>query len=66
MAQRTITMKGRPLVLSGNAVNVGDKAPDFEVVGRDLSLVKFSSFAGKVCIISSTGYQRLRYNDAAI
>jgi thiol peroxidase len=53
MAQRTITMKGRPLVLSGNAVNVGDKAPDFEVVGRDLSLVKFSSFAGKVCIISS-------------
>jgi thiol peroxidase len=53
MAQRTITMKGKSLVLSGNAVNVGDKAPDFEVVGRDLSLVKFSSFAGKVCIISS-------------
>lgn len=52
MAQKTVTMKGKPLVLSGNAVKVGDKAPDFEVVGKDLSPVKFSSFAGRVCIIS--------------
>jgi thiol peroxidase len=45
-------MKGKPLVLAGNEIKVGDKAPDFEVVGKDLSTVKFSSFAGKVCIIS--------------
>ncbi|MDD5135388.1 MAG: thiol peroxidase [Phycisphaerae bacterium] len=52
MAQRTVTMKGNPLVLTGNVVKVGDKAPDFEVIGKDLSGVKFSSFAGRVCIIS--------------
>lgn len=47
-----VTMKGKPIVLVGDAVNVGDKAPDFEVVAKDLSTVKFSSFAGKICIIS--------------
>ena len=48
-----VTMKGKPLTLVGNEVKVGDKAPDFEVVANDLSLVKFSSFQGKVCLISS-------------
>ena len=47
-----VTMKGKPVVLLGNAIKVGDKAPDFEVVSKDLSTVKFSSFAGKVCVIS--------------
>jgi thiol peroxidase len=47
-----VTMKGKPLTLVGNEVKVGDKAPDFEVVAKDLSPVKFSSFAGKICIIS--------------
>ncbi|OHB56590.1 MAG: lipid hydroperoxide peroxidase [Planctomycetes bacterium RBG_13_44_8b] len=50
--QGIVTMKGEPLTLVGNVVNLGDKAPDFEVVAKDLSIVKFSSFAGKVCIIS--------------
>lgn len=48
-----VTMKGSPLTLVGNEVEVGDSAPDFEVVANDLSPVKFSSFRGKVCIISS-------------
>jgi thiol peroxidase len=47
-----VTMKGKPIVLVGNEVKVGDKAPDFEVVSKDLSAVKFSSFAGKICVIS--------------
>ncbi len=47
-----VTMKGNPITLIGNEVKAGDKSPDFEVVGKDLSAVKFSSFAGKVCIIS--------------
>ena len=47
-----VTMKGKPIVLLGNAVKVGDKSPDFEVVAKDLSTVKFSSFAGRVCVIS--------------
>lgn len=52
MANRTVNMKGKPLVLAGSEIKVGDKAPDFEVVSKDLSAVKFSAFAGKVCIIS--------------
>jgi len=55
MKERTgiITMKGSPLTLVGNEVRVGDKAPDFEVLDNDLSPVRFSSFGGKLCIISS-------------
>jgi len=48
-----VTMKGRPLTLLGSEIEAGDKAPDFEVVANDLTTVKFSSFAGRVCIISS-------------
>jgi thioredoxin-dependent peroxiredoxin len=48
-----VTMKGKPVVLLGQAVKVGQNAPDFEVTANDLSPVKFSSYAGKVCIIAS-------------
>ncbi len=48
-----ITMKASPLTLLGDTVKVGQEAPDFEVVANDLSTVRFSSFRGKVCIISS-------------
>lgn len=48
-----VTMKGKPITLVGQAVKVGQEAPDFEVTANDLSPVKFSSFAGKVCIIAS-------------
>ncbi len=55
MEERTglVTMKGQSLTLLGNELKVGQKAPDFEVVANDLSTVRFSSFQGKVCIISS-------------
>ena len=46
-------MKGEPLTLAGKQVKVGDLAEDFEVVANDLSVFKFSSFRGKVCLISS-------------
>jgi thioredoxin-dependent peroxiredoxin len=48
-----VTVKGNPVTLIGNEVKVGDKAMDFEVIANDLSTVKFSSFKGKVCIITS-------------
>jgi thiol peroxidase len=48
-----ITMKGKPLTLLGKGVKVGDSAPDFEVVANDMSAVRFSSYHGKVCIITS-------------
>ena len=48
-----ITMKGNPLTLVGKALKVGDTAPDFEVIGNDMSPVQFSSYRGKICILSS-------------
>jgi len=48
-----ITMKGNPLTLVGNEVRVGERAPDFMVLDNDLTLVQFSSYRGKICILSS-------------
>ena len=48
-----VTMKGNPLTLVGKPPRPGDAAPDFDVVGNDLSPVPFSSFTGKVCVILS-------------
>ena len=55
MEERTglVTMRGNPMTLVGHALKLGNKAPDFEVTGNDMKPVKFSSFLGKVCIISS-------------
>ncbi len=48
-----ITFKGNPLTLVGNEVKVGQKAPDFIAIDNNLSPVRFSSYLGKACIISS-------------
>jgi thiol peroxidase len=55
MKERTglVTMKGNPVTLLGNEVNVGQQAPDVELVANDLSTVRLSSFSGKVRIITS-------------
>ena len=55
MEERTgiITMRGNPLTLVGKELKVGDTAPDFGVIGNDMSPVKFSSYRGKICILSS-------------
>jgi len=50
--KRTVTMKGSPLELVGSEIAVGQAVPDFEVVDKNLAAVKFSSFSGKICIIS--------------
>ena len=47
------TIEGKPLTLVGEEVKVGDKAPDFTVLDNDLSPVNFSTYRGKICIISS-------------
>jgi len=44
---------GNPLTLLGNELKVGESAPDFVVLDNNLSPVSFSSFRGKVCILSS-------------
>jgi len=48
-----VTMRGNPVVLLGNEIKVGDKAPDFVVVANDLKPVSLSDYGGKICIISS-------------
>jgi thiol peroxidase len=55
MKERTglITMRGNALTLIGNEVKAGEMAPDFVVLDNNLSPVKFSSFRGKICVVTS-------------
>jgi thiol peroxidase len=46
-----VKFQGNPLTLVGNELNVGDAAPEAEVLANDLSPVKLSGFGGKVCVI---------------
>ncbi len=55
MAERPgiITMKGNPLTLMGREIQVGDQAPDCEVIANDLSPFKLASLKGQVAILSA-------------
>jgi len=46
-------MRGNPVTLLGEELKVGDHAPDFVVLANDLKPIEFSSFRGKVCVISA-------------
>jgi thiol peroxidase len=48
-----VTMRGNPLTLLGKELNVGESAPDIEVLNNDLTPVKLSSYRGQVCIVST-------------
>ncbi|KDA53035.1 hypothetical protein EG19_07940 [Thermoanaerobaculum aquaticum] len=48
-----ITSRGKPLTLLGHRVQVGEKAPDFTVLRRDLSPFSLRDVAGKVVVINS-------------
>ena len=68
-----VTMKGDPLTLVGPAIKVGDRAPDFTVLSKELKEVSLKDFHGKVKIISVTpsldtsvcDMQARRFNDEA-
>lgn len=47
-----VTFQGNPLTLLGDAIEVGQKAPDFGVVANDLTPIKLSDYTGKTVIIS--------------
>lgn len=49
----TVTFEGNPLTLTGETPKLGEPAPDFEVLGNDLSAVKLSGLRGKTCVICS-------------
>jgi thiol peroxidase len=68
-----VTMRGNPLTLVGKELNIGDQAPDVELLDNGLNAVKLSSFQGKVCVISSVpsldtpvcDMETRRFNEAA-
>jgi thiol peroxidase len=43
----TVTLKGNPTDVAGTFPKLGDKAPAFKLVGKDLKDVSLSDFAGK-------------------
>ena len=47
-----VTFKGGPLTLLGSQLKVGDRAPEFQVTGQDLSPVTLGTFKGKALLIS--------------
>jgi thiol peroxidase len=51
--ENAITFKGNPLTLVGEAVSVGQQAPDFTAAANDLSPYKLSDDRGKVVVISA-------------
>ena len=68
-----VTFKGNPLTLIGQEIKAGDKAPNFQVIARDLSPVTLDSSKGKVRLISVVpsldtpvcDQQTRRFNDEA-
>ena len=48
-----VTFKGNPLTLIGPKITVGSKAPDFQVLGQDLSTVTLATSQGKTRLILS-------------
>ncbi len=69
-----VTLGGTPIDVAGTFPKVGDTAPDFKLVNKDLADISLADFAGKkkilnivpsldtpVCAISTT-----KFNDAAV
>lgn len=50
--ENVITFQGNPLTLVGDAVSVGQSAPDFTVAANDLSPYALSDDKGKVIVVS--------------
>ena len=68
-----VTIKGNPLTVIGDPVEVGEKAPEFTLVANDMSSVTLADTAGKTRLISvvpslDTGIcdaQTRRFNEEA-
>lgn len=72
-SKKNITMGGDPVTLLGNEINVGDVAPDFSVLDRDMSKVSLSDAKGKTVVLSVVpsvdtsvcAFQTRRFNQIA-
>jgi thioredoxin-dependent peroxiredoxin len=68
-----VTFKGAPLTLVGTEVAAGVDAPDFTLIGPDLSPLSLSDFSGKTVVIvavpsldtSVCDIEARRFNEAA-
>ncbi len=49
---RTVMLKGKPLILSGPEIKIGQKAPDFKLLTIDLAAVELSQSKEKVRLLS--------------
>lgn len=47
-----VTLKGQPLTVLGPALQVGSKAPEFQVVSSDGSPITLAGSQGKICLIN--------------
>ena len=47
-----VTLAGNPIDVAGNFPKVGDTAPDFKLVNKDLADVSLANFAGKKKILN--------------
>lgn len=59
-----VTLKGNPITLDGTFPKVGEKAPAFSLVNRDLEDVTLANYAGKKKSIKhcpKLGHPYLRY-----
>lgn len=71
--ENAITFKSNPLTLVGEAVSVGQAAPDFTAAANDLSPYQLSDDKGKVVVISAVpsldtpvcDTQTRKFNEAA-
>lgn len=48
----SVTLRGNPVAVAGQLPQVGDKAPAFSLVSKDLADVSLSSYAGKRKILN--------------
>jgi len=52
MENRKVIFGGNPVILSGNEIKVGDKAPEFTAIDNSLKPINLSDLKGKVKLIS--------------
>lgn len=48
-----VKMAGTPVTLLGNPIKIGDTAPDFTALTKDLQLVSLHDFNGKIVLLSA-------------
>lgn len=74
-----VTLGGNPIEVSGNFPKVGDTAPDFNLVNKDLADVSLADFAGRkkilnivpsldtpVCAVSTKKFNEAATGDTAV